>query len=175
MVNQELLVRIFIPLLIGAAIHLGSVAAAIPTIDYRAEVSDETTLVGMECHWKNRTLEIGNYSSLNRPTRRMDLWSTFDLVVWDEKTSDVIKTLSVERSCKLGDATYRVRFTGAPGGSNAARRCGAFVTARATVWKNGRKLFDQEFEECMGQKRAIANVRFTPGSDQPVISYLPAH
>ena len=148
-------------------------AVEIPTIDYRTEQSDSTKLIGMECHWRKQTLEIGNFTSLNRPTRRMDFWSADDLVVWNQETSDLVKTLSVERRCKLGAATYTVRFTGAPGNSNAARRCGAFMTAHATVWKNGRKIFDQEFEECMGEERGIATVRFTPASDTPVITRLP--
>lgn len=166
--------RILIPLLIGMAIPLGSLAAAVPTIDYRAPLSDGTTVVGIECHWKKQTLEIANFDSSHPPNRRMDLCSTNDLVVWNDITSDFVKALSVERRCKLGNAVYKVRFTGSPGGSNATRRCGGFVSARATVWKNGRKLFEEEMDECFGKQPGIATVRFTPASDTPVITRQPA-
>lgn len=164
--------RIFISLLIGAAAHAGSSAAEVPMVDYQARISDAATLVGMDCQAKNRTLEIGNYHADNRPRKRMDLWTTDSLVVWDRETADLLTTLSVERSCKIGGAEYTVKLTGAPGAWNTTRQCGDFVSARATVWKDGHLVFDDILEECMGSKRGIATVRFTPASHKPVVKRL---
>lgn len=166
--------RLFHCLLLGAALHANTVAAPVATVDYRKPLKDGDSLVGMECHWKNQTLDIGAFDSSNPPTRRMDLWAAWDLVEYNEKTGMIKKTLSVERLCKLGADTYKVRFTGAPGNANIQGRCGAFVSARATVWKNGRKLFDEELEDCMGEPPAIASVRFTAGSDTPIVTRVPA-
>lgn len=160
--------RLFHIVLLGTALQAS--AAPIPLVDYKTPLKDGQSLVGMECHWKNQTLEIGQFDSSHPPARRMDLWAAWDLVEFDQKTGMLKKTLSVERSCKLGAVTYKVRFTGAPGNANIQGRCGAFVSARATVWKNGRKLFDEELEECMGEQPAIATVRFTPASDTPVVT-----
>lgn len=165
--------RLFHCLLLGAALHVTATAAPIPAVDYKAPIKDGDSLVGMECHWKNQTLEIGLFDSSHPPTRRMDLWSAWGLVEFNQKTGMLKKSLSVERSCKLGADTYKVRFTGAPGNANIQGRCGGFVSARATVWKNGRTLFDEELEECMGEQPAIASVRFTAGSDTPVITRVP--
>lgn len=158
---------------LGLAVPGALAAAPIPMVDYQTRLNDGDTVIGMECHWKNQTLEIGQFDSTRPPPRRMDLWSAWNLVHFNDKTGILTKTLSVERQCKLGAATFKVRFTGAPGNANIQGRCGAFVNARATVWKNGRKLFDQEFEDCMGEQPGIATVRFTPASDTPIITPLP--
>lgn len=153
--------------LFGAVVQISSHASSIPPRDFRAPIKDGESVVGMECHWRNKTLEIGLFYPGTSPERRMDMWSTSDMVVFDKKTSLVKETRFLERQCKLGAHDYKVRLTGVPGNSNALGACGAFVTARATVWKNGRKLFDEDLDDCFGDK-AYSSVRFTAQSDRPV-------
>jgi len=154
------------------AVCSATMAREVPTVDYRAEVKDGDALIGIECHKRNKTLEVVAIDSGNSPGRRMDVWQAWDLLVFDQKTSMLLKKLAVQRSCKLGDDTFKVRLEGVPGNSNAQGRCGAFATAHATVWRNGRKVYDADLAECSGEKN-IATLRFVPGLDAPKVTLAP--
>ena len=151
------------------AICSAAVAGEVPTVDYRAPVKDGDTLVGIECHKRNNTLEVVAINPGHSPGRRMDLWHTWDLLVYEQKTSMLLKTLAVQRTCKLGEDTFKVRLEGVAGNANAQGQCGAFSTAHATVWRNGRKVYDADLAECWGEKN-IATLRFVPGADAPKVT-----
>ena len=102
----------------------------------------------------------------------MDLWQAWDLLVFDQKTSLLLKTLAVQRSCTLGEDTFKVRLEGVAGNANAQGQCGAWATAHATVWRNGRKVYDADLAECSGEKN-IASLRFVPGTDSPKVTLEP--
>jgi hypothetical protein len=145
-------------------------AGAIPTYDFRKPLNDGMTLVGLECHKKNETLELGLFDASTPPIKRMDLWDTWDLVKIDPKIDQISAVRSVERSCVIRGARYLIRFTGLPGNFNIQGRCGAAVSAHAKVWKDGKLLFDQDFEQCGDEEGSgIRTVRFSRDSDQPLV------
>lgn len=145
-------------------------AGEIPQYDFRKPFRDGVIAVGMECHKKNRTFEIGLFYPNKPPSKRMDLWLTRDLVRYDD-TMMVAEVLELERRCTIGDDRYRVRFRGVPGATNGNWMCGAVVTAAAKVWKNGRLIFDEELDRCTGGN-AIRTVRFSHVSDEPEIEHF---
>ncbi|MGJ9418590.1 hypothetical protein ACHAC9_12605 [Massilia sp. CMS3.1] len=142
--------------------------ADVPLYDFRQPVRDGVILVGMECNHKSQSLEIGIFYAGNPPTKRMDLWKTSDLVSYDAKTYMVTSIRHVERGCVLGSDRYRVRLDGLPGAMNAMWMCGAAVTAKASIWKNGRPIFEQELSRC-GVDDSVRLVRFAPGTDVPTL------
>ena len=146
-------------------------AADIPLYDFRKPTRDGVILVGMECHKKNGTLEVGLFHPNEPPAKRMDLWQTSDLVRYDRGSNMVTDVFEVERRCTLGNDHYVVRLGGLPGAPNAMWQCGAVVTAKAKVWKNGRLIFDKELDRCEGGN-AIRVVRFSAGSDVPRIEHF---
>ena len=143
--------------------------ADVPIYDFRQPVRDGVILVGMECnHKKSQSLEIGIFSAGNPPAKRMDLWKTSDLVSYDAKTYMVTSIRHVERACVIGNDRYRVRLDGLPGAMNAMWMCGAVVTAKASVWKNNRPIFEKELSRC-GVDASVRLVRFVPGTDVPTL------
>jgi hypothetical protein len=143
--------------------------AEIPKLDFRQTLRDGVIVVGMECHKRNRTLELGIFYPGAPSTRPMDLWRTADLVKHDPATYTVTKILDVERRCTIGDDQYRIRFRGHADAMNAMWSCGAIVTADATVWKNGRKVFDGQLGDC-NRDDGIRSVTFAAGADAPVVT-----
>jgi hypothetical protein len=142
--------------------------AEVPLYDFKQPVRDGVILVGMECNHKGEALELGIFEAGNPPTKRMDLWRTSDLATYDAKTFMVSSIRHVERSCTLGNDRYQVRFEGLPGALNAMWMCGAVVTAKASVWKNGRLIYEQELSRC-GVDDSVRIARFVPGTDIPVL------
>ncbi len=145
-----------------------ALAREVPTVDFRAPVRDGAALVGIECHTRNQTLEVMAIPPGPAPGKRIDAWAARDLLVFNRTTFTLEKTLAVERSCTLGEDTFKVRLEGVAGAGNAQWQCGAFATARATVWRNGRTVFDQPLGRC-GAGDDIGTVRFVPGSSAPVV------
>ncbi len=144
-------------------------ASEVPRADYRHQVKDGEVLIGIECHQRNKTLEVIAIHPGQSPGRRMDVWQARDLLVFDPKTYTLSKTLAVQRSCKLGADQFKVRLEGVSGNSNAQGQCGAFATAHATVWRNGQKVYDADLAECWGETN-IATLRFVPGIDAPEVT-----
>jgi hypothetical protein len=104
----------------------------------------------------------------------MDLGRPDDLVEVDSKSNDVRGTRQVERSCTLGADSYRVRFEGLPGAANAMWLCGAAMSATVTVWKNGRQVLKEDFDNGCREDHGIRSAVFHGGSDTPEISRFPA-
>jgi len=155
-------------ILAGACIWAADVSSAeVPLYDFNQPVRDGMILVGMECNHKKQSLEIGIFDSGNPPTKRMDLWKTSDLVTYDAKTSMVTSIRQLHRSCTIGNDRYQVRFDGLPGAMNAMWTCGAIVTAKAKVWKNGRLIYEKELSRC-GADDSVRVARFDLGVDIPV-------
>jgi hypothetical protein len=140
----------------------------VPLYDFRQRVRDGVILVGMECNHKSQSLEIGIFDAGNPPAKRMDLWRTSDLVTYDAKTYMVTSIRHLERSCTIGSDRYQVRFEGLPGAMNAMWMCGAVVTAKASVWKNGRLIYEQGLSRC-GADESVRLAKFVPASDIPTI------
>ena len=153
----------------GVCISASNISFAdVPLYDFRQPVRDGVILVGMECNHKSQSLEIGIFDAGNPPAKRMDLWRTSDLVTYDAKTYMVTSIRHLERSCATGSDRYQVRFEGLPGAMNAMWMCGAVVTAKASVWKNGRLIYEQELSRC-GADGSVRLARFVLGSDVPTL------
>lgn len=144
-------------------------AREVATVDHRAPVRDGARLVAIECNQGKQELEVAVVLPGPPPGKRVDAWEARDLVVFDQTTWDFVRTLAVQRSCRIGGASFKVRLEGIPGASNAQRQCGAYASARATVWRNGRKVFDQPLGTCDGDNN-IGALRFLPGSPDPIIT-----
>lgn len=156
-------------ILAGVCILASGVSlAGVPLYDFKQPVRDGVILVGMECNHKSEALELGIFEAGNPPAKRMDLWKTSDLVTYDAKTYMVSSIRHVERSCTIGNDRYQVRFEGLPGAMNAMWMCGAVVTAKASVWKNGRLIYEQELSRC-GVDDSVRLARFVPGTDIPML------
>lgn len=123
-------------------------SAEVPTYDARQPQRDGITLVGMECHHRNLTLEIGLFFPTSPPTKRMDLWSISDLVKFNPSTYFLEKVEAIERRCNIGGNRYKVRFEGIPGANNAMWMCGAGTGVHASVWRNEKMLFDEDLYKC---------------------------
>lgn len=134
--------------------------------DFREPLGNGAILVGMHCDAVAGKLELAYFYPASPPGRAMDLWRTSDLVSVDSEHMMVVETHALERSCKLGANEYRVRFEGVPGNIHLNGLCGAVTFANAKVWKNGRQVFDQDFEQCEGNE-AVRSVTFANGADIP--------
>jgi len=147
--------------------------AEIPTYDFHRLLHDGEAVVGLECHKKDATLEVGIYYASEGPLKRMDLWRVDDLVEVDHDTFQVGHVRQVERSCVIGKDRYRVRFVGLPGAMNANWLCGALMSATVTVWKNGRQVLDDAFDDnpCR-HTEGIHRAVFRSGSDAPDVTRL---
>lgn len=145
-------------------------AAAVPRFDYRQPMPDGTALVGVECQYKQHTLQLNYFYPDKPPARRMDLWRTSDLVRFDPKTFFLQEVLKVERQCTVGKDHYKVRFTGVPGANNATWLCGASTGARATVWKNGKQVFDEDMAVCQ-QEGYMKTIRFMRDAEEPAVQW----
>lgn len=101
-------------------------------------------LVGYICDAKNDQLlltydgaynEDGEAMMANKRNTQWDPWSLVTL-----KDDDHIGTLkTVRANCRLSDGLYKVTITPSPGNFNIQGRCGAWMTASATVTK-GREI-----------------------------------
>lgn len=142
--------------------------AQVPSYDFRQPQRDGVTLVGLECHHRNITLEIGLFFPANPPTKRMDLWRLDDLVKFNPSTYFLEKVEAVERRCNIGDDRYRVRFEGIPGASNAMWMCGASTGVHATVWRNEKIVFDEDLYKC-NREDYVSLVRLKNGMASPEV------
>lgn len=140
--------------------------AEVPAYDARQPQRDGTVLVGMECHHRDLTLEIGLFFPASPPAKRMDLWNISDLVKFNASTYFVEKIEKVVRGCNIGDSHYKVRFEGIPGANNAMWMCGASTGVHATVWRNGTMVFDDDLYKC-GRDDYVGTVRFKDGGATP--------
>lgn len=147
-----------------------SFAREIP--QYNGGQSDDTRVVGMECHKKNRTLEIGYFTAYNIPFKLMDLWGTFDLKQKSED-GETVEYYEVVRRCNIGNDRFvvRLRADGAAGWGDGVA-CGTLTGARARVYRNGVMILDVLFEEC-GAEEVITRAKFVSGSDKPEITRTP--
>lgn len=144
--------------------------AIVPQYDYRQPMADGVALVGLDCQRKQRRLELAFFYPDQPPRRPMVLWRTSDLVKFDPVTLFLTDVYEVERKCVLGKDKYIVRFRGVPGASNAQWQCGSSSGAHATVWKNGRLVFDDEMAVCQDDSY-IRRMVFKSGTDMPVITH----
>lgn len=144
-------------------------SAEVPTYDARQPQRNGVTLVGMECHHKNLTLEIGVFFPASPPTKRMDLWNTSDLAKFNSTTYSLEKVETVERKCNVGSNHYKIRFEGIPGASNAMWMCGASTGVHASVWRNEKMIFDEDLYKC-NRNDYIQQIRFKDGVDAPEVN-----
>jgi hypothetical protein len=149
-------------------------AAEVPVYDYRQPLHNGA-VVGIECHKKKGTLEVGIYTQADGRLKRMDLWRVEDLIRMDGETFQVQGVRQVERNCEIGTDRYRVRFVGLPGAANANWLCGALMSASVTVWKNGRQVLDRDFDDnpCRPHIEGIQRAVFRRGQPMPEITAAP--
>jgi hypothetical protein len=136
--------------------------------------ADNTLIVGVACNHADNRVEIGLYTPGELPAdRRIDLWDTFDLIKDNPDGASIAKLLHVERRCVLKRDRYRIRLTGEPGNWNMNGECGAITYAKATVWLNGKPIFDKPIASCEDYRTTGAHVLkliiFQPSSDDPIL------
>lgn len=149
-------------------VALPCLAADPPLQDYQTPLGPGAHLVGLDCDTAAGTLEIASFDPSSPPARPMDLWKTSDMVTVDRELWQVTDMRPLERTCSTGGDEFRVRFEPVPGNVYVNSLCGALTFARATVWKNGRVVFDEQFETCNAEV-VIRSVRFERGVDAPHI------
>ena len=162
-------------------IHLLIALALAQTICDAAEVrqyvrtspkSDDTLIVGGACRQADNRLEIGLYTSYELPAdSKIELWDTFDLKKDNPDGESIAKLLHVERRCVLNRDRYRVRLTGEPGNWNMNGECGALTYAKATVWRNGKVIFDKPISTCEDYRTShpLKLIMFQPPRDEAVV------
>lgn len=149
-------------------------SAEVPTYDARKPQTDAVTLVGLECHHRNMTLEIGLFFAIKPPTKRMDLWDISDLVKFNPSTYFLEKVEKVEKICNIGGNHYKIRFEGIPGANNAMWMCGAVTGVHISIWRDGAVVFDEDMYRC-NRDDYISQVRFKNGVTAPEVERLNLH
>ena len=147
-------------------------ARDIPQYDKTAMKTDDARVVGMECHKKNKTLEIGYFTAYNIPNKLMDLWDTYDLKKRSADGETPDEFYEVKRYCNLGNERYIVLFRadGVSGWGYGGAR-GAITGARTRVYKNDVMVLDILFEE-NGKDEVITKVKFMSGDNKPEITKM---
>jgi hypothetical protein len=136
--------------------------------------NDGTRIVGMECHKKKQTLELGYFTPNNIPDKRMDLWDTFDLKENTEDGGSVKTVHEVVRRCNIGTDRYVVKVRPVLGNWNLNGECGGNTAGGAKVFKNGVLVFDSNFEEC-GSEEVTVKVYFSSAIEKPEITKVSKH
>ncbi|MDP1929056.1 MAG: hypothetical protein Q8K62_11150 [Thiobacillus sp.] len=145
-----------------------SLALDVPQYDRTHEISDDTNVIGIECNKKTKTLEIGYFQAYNLPGKEMDLWDTFDLKT-NSKNGDYVQSVhELTRKCNIEKDQYLVKIRPVPGNWNLNGRCGGRTYGGATIFKNGVKIFDGNFQECES-KEIITRIIISPGEKLLVI------
>jgi hypothetical protein len=145
-----------------------SFAADIPQYDRSRGASDDTNVIGIECNQKTRSLEIGYFTAYNLPSRKLDLWDTFDLKTNTKDGGHVESVHELTRECKIGEDQYTVKIRAVPGNWNLNGRCGGRTYGGATLLKNGVKIFDGNFQECESME-IVTKVVISAGRDVPLV------
>lgn len=143
-------------------------SAEVPTYDPRQAPPNGVSLVGIECHHRNLTLEIGLFVPGDPPTKRMDLWDIFEFVKFNPSTYFLEKVETVDRRCDIGGTRYKIQFEGVPGANNAMWMCGAATSVHAIVWRDEKIVFDEDLDKCNSDEY-IRQVRFKNGIDVPEV------
>jgi hypothetical protein len=146
----------------------------IPQYDrLKNEPHDDRRIVGMECHKKNNTLEVGYYTDYNLPKKLLDLWDTFDLkrnrTNGDQEYVESI--YAIVRKCNLGNDHYIVKIRPVPGNWNLNGQCGGATYGGVEILKNGIQIYDGNFEEC-DSKEIVAKVKIFNDQTSPLITKM---
>jgi hypothetical protein len=136
--------------------------------------TDDTRIVGMECHKKKQTLEVAYFTAYNIPDKLMDLWDTFALKENSEDGMSVKAVHEVIRNCNIGADHYVVKFRPIPGNWNLNRECGGDTYGGAKILKNEVLVFDSDFEKCRSEE-VITRVFFSSGAENPEITKISNH
>jgi hypothetical protein len=142
-----------------------------PQYDRHREKHDDRRIVGMECHKKKQTLEVGYFTDYNLTDKTMDLWDVFDLKTNSSDGMSVKSVHEIIRKCNLGDEYYVIKFRPVIGNWNLNGAC-ADTFGGATILRNGVVVFDQKFEKC-GSEEVIVKVFFSKGIENPEITKIP--
>ena len=159
-------------ILVAALLSFSGFGFAFDAPQYeKGEPHDDRRIVGMECHKKNNTLEVGYFTDSNLPDKRMDLWDTFDLKK-NKKDSDYVESIhEIVRKCKIGNDLYLVKFRPVPGNWNLNGECGGATYGGAKIMRNGVVIFDKDFEGC-NSKEIISKVRISTDQKDPVVTIM---
>ena len=149
-------------------VALPCLAADPPLQDFKAALGPGATLVGLECDAAAGSLEIAYFDPSTPPAKPMDLWKLSDMVTVDRDQWLVTDERPLERTCSTRDDEFRVRFEPVPGNIHVMSLCGAVIFARAKVWKNGKLVFDEQFDSCNAEV-IIRSARSERGADDPQI------
>ena len=143
-------------------------SAEVPTYDIRQAPPNGASLVGIECHHRNLTLEIGLFIADNAPTKRMDLWNIEDLVKFNPSTYFLEKVETVTRRCDIDGVRYKVQLRGIPGANNAMWPCGGGTGVNAVVWRNEKIVLNEDLDKC-NSENYISLVRFKDATAAPEV------
>lgn len=143
------------------------IAGELRQYDRNSPKHDDTRIVGIECNKKNNILQLGFFDAYNVPSKRMDLWDTFELKKNNSAGDAVEKVLSVVRHCRLGKYDYEIKITGVPGNWNLNGGCGGDTYPGAKIWKNGTLIFDENISDCKNVQ-VLTTITFSSKVDTPV-------
>jgi len=134
-------------------------------------------LVGYVCDTKSDELLItydGAYNEAGEAMmakRTATQWDPWQLIV--AKDDDHIGSLvTVKRRCQLSDGTYKIEIVPSPGNFNVQGRCGAWMTAGATVSKGKARVYtvDRFENDCHDMDSPIVTRVVIKPKREPAIS-----
>ena len=120
---------------------------------------------------------ISYISAYNKEGREMiknidkNSWYLRDLIKWNDKGFVVDKT-KIVKECVLSDGKYKIEIMPVPGNRNVNARCGAWLTAKVTVYKDDKLIFTKRFEvDCHSIEGRIRQIKIKANFEQPEIMY----
>lgn len=103
-------------------------------------------------------------------------WNSWQLTIAKDE-NHIGSLITVKRKCHLSDGTYDIAIFPKPGNFNVQGRCGAWMSAGATIKKKGEIIYTiSGFErDCMDMETpVITRVIVKPGNKNPDISKIEA-
>ena len=149
--------------MIAAAGHARAEENTGPVVEYTCDAANGRLVVEY----------IGDAKRIKE--KRPDRWNPGDLVRMDPRNPNRIAgVITVRRNCRLADGVYAFAVSGAPNNFNIQGRCGAEISARVAITKNGAKVVDVRLDgDCHAEDPIVTKITVTAGKKDPEILRTP--